>query len=159
GVRYVKELGDRVVVTWNLTGPFGSIQDFTWSKTTNRFQAILKRDGEIDFSYQELAAKDAIVGLYPVASGKEKLLATISSDAHSELAEHLDASSVKISSIDDMVVQVTFETRGPVLKPGDPALQRFAYQVSFAQESSAQPSAAHETVNWTVVGSKRPGKD
>ena len=159
GVRHVKELGDRVVVTWNLTEPFGSIQDFTWSKTTNRFQAILKRDGEIDFSYQELAAKDAIVGLYPVASGKEKLLATISSDAHSELAEHLDASSVKISSIDDMVVQVTFETRGPVLKPGDPALQRFAYQVSFAQESSAQPSAAHETVNWTVVGSKRPGKD
>jgi len=159
GTRYVKELADRVVVTWNLTEPFGSIQDFTWSKTTNRFQAILKRDGEIDLSYEELAAKDAIAGLYPAVSGKEKLLGTISSDAHSELAGHLDVRSVKISSIDDTVIEATFETRGPVLKPGDPALQHFAYQVSFAQRASASRSGPDETVSWTVAAFKRPGKD
>jgi sorbitol-specific phosphotransferase system component IIA len=29
GTRYVKELADRVVITWSLTEPFGNIQDFT----------------------------------------------------------------------------------------------------------------------------------
>ena len=43
GPRYVKELSDRVVVTWDLTEPFGGLLDFTWFKTTNRFQAVLYR--------------------------------------------------------------------------------------------------------------------
>ena len=159
GSRYMKELADRVVITWSLTEPFGSIQDFTWSSTTNRFQAILKRDGEIDLSYQELAAKDGIVGLYPVVSENEKLLATISSDAHPELAQHLDVRSVKISTVDSTIIQATFETRGPVLKPGDPELQHIAYQLSFAKQPPAPCSAKEETANWTVVGFKRAGKD
>lgn len=159
GARYAKELADRVVVTWDLTEPFGSIQDFTWSKTTNRFQAVLKRDGEIDVSYQEIAAKDAIVGLYPAISGKEKLLATISSDPHPELAQHLDVRNLKISTIDDEVVQATFETRGPVLKPGDPGLQHFAYQVSFAPQSAKASGSENDNIDWTVVGFKRPGRD
>ena len=69
GPHYVKELPDRVVITWDLTEPFGSLLDFTWFKTINRFQAVLHRDGSIEMSYKELAAKDAIVGIYPVASG------------------------------------------------------------------------------------------
>jgi hypothetical protein len=77
GPHYVKELPDRVVVTWDLTEPFGNIQDFTWFKTINRFQAVLHRDGSIEMSYEELAAKDAIVGLYPVLSGAEKPLTTL----------------------------------------------------------------------------------
>src|SRR5579871_5747121 len=66
GPHYVKELPDRVVITWDLTEPFGNIQDFTWFKTVNRFQAVLHRDGSIEMSYKELAAKDAIVGIYPM---------------------------------------------------------------------------------------------
>src|SRR6185503_20894886 len=158
GTRYVKELADRVVVTWDLTEPFGSIQDFTWSKTTNRFQAVLKRDGEIDLSYQQIAAKDAIVGLYPTISGKERSLATVSADPHPELADHLDVRNLKISTIDDTVVQTTFETRGPVLNPGDPGLQHIAYQVSFVPKSVKNPGPADEDVTWTVVGFKRQGK-
>ncbi len=69
GPHYVKELPDRVVITWNLTEPFGSLLDFTWFKTINRFQAVLHRDGSIEMSYKELSAKDAIVGIYPVVSG------------------------------------------------------------------------------------------
>ena len=61
----MKELPDRVVITWDLTEPFGNIQDFTWFKTINRFQAVLHRDGSVEMSYKELAAKDAIVGIYP----------------------------------------------------------------------------------------------
>jgi hypothetical protein len=69
GTRYFKELPDRAVVTWSLTEPVGGIQDFTWTPTVNRFQAVLWKDGRIDFAYEHVAARDAIVGLYPVAAG------------------------------------------------------------------------------------------
>jgi hypothetical protein len=69
GPHHVKELPERVVITWDLTEPFGSLLDFTWFQTINRFQAVLHRDGSIEMSYQELAAMDAIVGIYPVSSG------------------------------------------------------------------------------------------
>src|SRR5215470_15810070 len=90
GPHYVKELPDRVIVTWDLTEPYGNIQDFTWFKTVNRFQAVLHRDGSIDMSYKELAAKDAIVGVYPVLSGTEKSLARLAADPHPAWPEHLD---------------------------------------------------------------------
>ena len=72
GPRYSKELSDRVVITWDLTEPFGSLLDFTWFKTTNLFQAVFHRDGSLEMSYKELTAKDAIVGIYPVTQGGEK---------------------------------------------------------------------------------------
>jgi hypothetical protein len=75
GSHYVKELSDRVVITWDLTEPFGGLLDFTWFKTINRFQAVLNRDGSLEMSYKDLAAKDAIVGIYPVSSGTAKPLA------------------------------------------------------------------------------------
>src|SRR5206468_6983359 len=72
GTRYFKELADRAVITWDITEPFAGIQDFTWTKTVNRFQAVLHKSGAIDLSYQQLAARDAIVGVYPlVNSGAE----------------------------------------------------------------------------------------
>lgn len=75
GPHYVNELSDRVVITWNVTEPSGSLLDFTWFKTINRFQAVLHRDGSIEMSYKELAARDAIVGIYPLPSGKAKPVA------------------------------------------------------------------------------------
>jgi hypothetical protein len=65
GPHYVHELADRVVITWTLTEPAGGIQDFTWTPTVNRFQAVLSKDGTIQMSYDEVAARDAIVGVYP----------------------------------------------------------------------------------------------
>jgi hypothetical protein len=65
GPHFVKELSDRVVVTWTLTEPVGGIQDFTWTPTVNRVQAVLFKDGTIQMSYDDVAAKDAIVGVYP----------------------------------------------------------------------------------------------
>ena len=72
GPRYVKELADRVVITWDVTEPFGGLLDFTWFKTINRFQAVLNRDGSIDLSYKEVAAKDAIVGVFPQSLAPDK---------------------------------------------------------------------------------------
>lgn len=67
GPHYVKELEDRLVVTWTLTEPSGGIQDFTWTPTVNRVQAVLSKDGTIQMSYDDVAAKDAIVGVYQAA--------------------------------------------------------------------------------------------
>jgi hypothetical protein len=72
GPHYVKELSDRVVITWDLTEPFGGLLDFGWFRTVNRFQAVLHHDGSLEMSYKELAAKDAIVGIYPVSPGAAK---------------------------------------------------------------------------------------
>lgn len=69
GVRFVKEQDDRVVITWSLTEPAGGIQDMTWTKTVNRFQAVLHKDGAIEMSYDEVAARDGIVGVYPMTAG------------------------------------------------------------------------------------------
>jgi hypothetical protein len=70
GHRYVKEMADRVLVTWDLTEPYGGIQDFTWTPTVNKFQVALHKDGTIVMSFEKIAAKDAIVGVYPtVPSG------------------------------------------------------------------------------------------
>jgi hypothetical protein len=75
GPRHVRELADRVVITWQLTEPFGSLLDFSWFPTTNLFQAVLHRDGSIEMSYKTMAAKDGIVGIYPTLSTGESVQA------------------------------------------------------------------------------------
>src|SRR5271157_561767 len=154
GPHYVKELADRVVITWDLTEPFGNIQDFTWFKTTNRFQAVLHRDGSIEMSYKELAAKDAIVGIYPVPGGAEKPLATLSAEPHPSVPAHLDVRNLKLSVVDGVLMKVTFETRGPVPAEGDPAADGITYRVFFDVHQSANTSAdaAHASLAWTALG-------
>lgn len=154
GPLYVKELADRVVITWDLTEPFGNIQDFTWFKTINRFQAVLYRNGSIEMSYKELAAKDAIVGVYPALSGVEKPLAAFSAEPHPEVAAHLDVRNVKLSVIDGVVLKVTFETRGPVVPEGDPGVDGIAYRIFFDahQPLSTTADAARSALVWTVQG-------
>jgi hypothetical protein len=153
GPRYAKELADRVVITWDLTEPWGNIQDFTWFKTVNRFQAVLHRDGTIEMSYKELAAKDAIVGVYPALSAAEKPLATIHAEPHSAVPEHLDVKTVTLSVADEIVLKVALEMRGPALAEGDPALDGLSYRVLFnSQNSGANADLSNATVAWTVHG-------
>jgi hypothetical protein len=73
GPHYVNELADRVVITWDLTEPFGGLLDFTWFKTVNLFQAALHRDGTIELSYKEMNARDGIVGIYPADAGAQRI--------------------------------------------------------------------------------------
>jgi hypothetical protein len=73
GSQYVRELADRVVITWELTEPFGGLLDFSWFPTTNLFQAVLYRDGSVAMSYKTMAAKDGIVGIHPIASTSENV--------------------------------------------------------------------------------------
>ncbi len=153
GTHYMKELADRVVITWDLTEPWGNIQDFTWFKTVNRFQAVLHRNGSIEMSYKELAAKDAIVGVYPLLAGAEKSLATISTEPHPSVAAHLDVRNIKLSVIDDTLLKITLETRGPVVAEGDKTLDGIKYRVVF--DTHKPPSAstdASSTLSWTIRG-------
>jgi hypothetical protein len=157
GPHYVKELADRVVVTWDLTEPFGNIQDFTWFKTVNRFQAVLHRDGSIEMSYKELAARDAIVGVYPLLAGAEKPLATISAGPHPASAENsaaanLDVRNIKLSVIDDTLLKVTLETRGQVVAEGDKALDGITYRVLFDTHKPKVAGADAAPLTWTIRG-------
>jgi len=161
GTRYVKELADRVVITWSLTEPFGGIQDFTWVPTVNRFQTVLRKDGTIEMSYDQLAAKDAIVGLYPmVTSGAEKALATLSDEEKPEVAPHLDLKNVKVAVVDGLFLKVTFETRGPVLPEGDPGLAGITYRVSFDGHKPlpTRAESARADAVWTIRGFGAAGR-
>ena len=155
GPHYVKELPGRVVITWDLTEPYGSLLDFTWFKTINRFQTALYRDGSIEMSYKELAAKDAIVGLYPVLTGEEKPLATIASEAHPLLPPHLDVQKVKLSILDGTLLRVTFETRGPVPSEGDRAMEGIGYRVDF-DASEPRPGGSGPAAAWIIEGMADP---
>jgi hypothetical protein len=161
GQRYVKELADRVVITWTLTEPSGGIFDFTWVPTVNRFQAVLRRDGSIDLSYDQLAAQDAIVGIYPVVNaGVDRPIATVTDAADAKVAAHLDLRSVKVSTVDGLFLKVTFETRGPVLPEGDPQLAGVTYRVHFDADKPfpAAFDTTDDDVVWTIRGGAAFGR-
>ena len=144
GTRYVKELADRVVITWKLTEPAGGIQDFTWVPTVNRFQAVLRQDGSIEMSYDEVAAKDAIVGIYPMIAGaSERELAILSGEEHPAVAANLDLRKVRVAVVAGLFLKLTIETRGPVLAEDDPGPAGIVYRVVFD---------AHPNVVWTIRG-------
>jgi hypothetical protein len=152
GIHYVKELQDRVVVTWDLTEPYGNIQDFTWFKTTNKFQVVLHKDGAIQMSYQELAAKDAIIGLFPVVSGgPEKALATIKSTGKNTAESRLR--DLKVSVVGGVFLQVAFDTSAPVPQNGDPKVAGAVYRVYFDSGAPKSSAASGDSqVVWTIRG-------
>lgn len=156
GDRYVKELSDRMVVTWDVTEPYGNIQDFTWTKTVNRFQAVLHKDGAIEFSYHQLAARDAIIGVYPlIPEAAEKPLSTLVAARHSSVAAHLDVQKVKLSVVGGLLLKVAFETAGPVLPAGDAGVAGIGYRVYLYSQAPASGSAgasAHPDAVWTIRG-------
>ena len=153
GDRYVKELADRVLVTWDVTEPYGNIQDFTWTKTINRFEAVLHKDGAIEFSYNQLAAKDAIIGLYPlIPELAEKPLTTLSAAKRLSVAPHLDIQKLKLSVVGEVLMKVAFETAGPVLAAGDSGVAGIGYRVYFYAHAPESASAAHADAIWTIRG-------
>jgi hypothetical protein len=142
GKRYVKELADRVVITWSLSEAAGNIQDFTWKPTVNRFQAVLRKDGSVDLSYDDVAAKDAIVGLYPTVDGRpQQELATLSGEEHPNVPAHLDLKSMKLTVTGGALLKATLETRGAVLPEGGTDLVGVIYRIVFGPDAS-----------WTVRG-------
>ena len=160
----MKELADRVMVTWSLTEPYGNIQDFSWTPTVNRFQAVLAKDGRVEMSYQQMAAKDAIVGLYPLAAeGSERPLGTLSGEEHPAIAPHLDIRNVKLAAVDGLLLKVTLEMRGPALPESDPEVVGLAYRRAFRRRGVDDPgrrrTRRREPVCGDWVGSFQNGED
>ncbi|HEV2341207.1 MAG TPA: hypothetical protein VGS15_05365 [Candidatus Acidoferrales bacterium] len=154
GDRYVKEMEDRVIVTWDVTEPYGNIQDFTWTKTINRFQAVLFKDGAIEMSYKQLAAKDAVIGVYPLVSGgEEKSLATLTASGNSSAPANLDLKSVKLSAASGLFLKVTLETSGAVLAEGEPGVSGISYHVHLrAKPAGAAPTSTTPGADWVIFG-------
>ncbi|MBZ5496418.1 MAG: hypothetical protein LAP85_08445 [Acidobacteriia bacterium] len=144
--RYVKELDDRVVITWDVTEPYGGIQDWSWVPTGNRFQAVLYKDGSVEMSYETLNAKDANVGLYPMATGgAEQAIATLNGKENPAVAGHLNIQDVKLSSVGGMFLKVALDTRGAPLQAGDPGAAGVTYRVTFTPSSKAAAPAIKKT--------------
>ncbi len=155
GARYVKELADRAVISWSLTEPYGGIQDWTWTPTVNRFQAVLNKDGAIDLSWEDVAARDAVVGIYPLVPGDdEKPLASLATSGDASLPAHLDIRRIGIGAVNRLYLKVSLEGRGPMLAATDPAIAGLAYFVCLdrhAPSGGCQPSG-HNDVIWTIRG-------
>jgi len=170
GRRFAKEALDRAVITWDLSEPVGGIQDFTWVKTVNRFQAVLRRDGVIEMSYDQVAAKDAIVGLYPLVNqGEERILATLPGQKNLSVAPHFNIQRIKVGVTDGLFLNITIETRGPVLPEGDAGLPGIAYRVLFNidQQEARHPPATRAISSaagtqadavWTIRGVGAEGR-
>jgi hypothetical protein len=159
GARYLKELDDRAVITWSLTEPFGGVQDMSWRPTVNRFQAVLHKNGTIDMSYDEVAANDAIVGIYPmVTGGIEKQIGQIPggavTDPVTNAAPHLSIKSVRLSSVDGLFLKAAIETAGPLLPEGDPGVSGIMYRVCLnAKKPDAECTReARADAVWTIQG-------
>jgi hypothetical protein len=153
--RYVKELDDRLVITWDVTEPYAGIQDWSWVPTDNRFQAVLYKDGSVEMSYEKLNAKDAIVGLYPmVTGGAEQAIATLNGKENSAVAGHLNIHDMKLSSVGGMFLKVALGTRGAPLQASDPGAAGVTYRVTFTPSSKAATTAkaapAVQPVVWVV---------
>ena len=160
GKRYMKELADRAVVTWDLTEPVGGIQDMTWKPTVNRFQAVLRKNGVVELSYNDVHAQDAIVGVYPmVTGGKEKSLASISAESNADVAPNLDITSVGLTAVDGLFLKATIGTRGAVLPESDSGIVGISYRVCL---STTKPTAtcsadADAGAVWTIMGATMRG--
>jgi hypothetical protein len=156
GKRYVNELADRVVITWDLTEPYGSLLDFSWTPTTNRFQAALHRDGTIEMSYRHVAARDAIVGIYPALTGAGAPVATMTPElAHHVLAPYQDVRRLRIALVGGSVVSAVFETRGPLPAEGDRRMDGLRYRLAFST-TDARTHRRTTIAAWAVEGMKDP---
>jgi hypothetical protein len=160
GPHYVKELPDRVVVTWTLSEGAGGIQSFTWVPTVNRIQATLYRSGVIELSYNDVSARDAVVGVFPIVEGgAEKALATISDPVDSNVAENLDMRRITLSERDGLFLNATIETRGAIAPTGSAGVDGVRYRIAFDRNRRAPADIDKATVVWTIrgVGARRPG--
>lgn len=155
GTRYLKELDDRAVITWSLTEAAGGIQDWTWTPTVNRFQAVLRKDGTINLSWDDVAARDAIVGIYPmVTAGVEKEIETISTKENGSVAPNLDIRKIKLSAVDGLYLKVSLEAGGPIPLGNDPAINGVVYRVCLDKNEprgGCMPGA-HAGIVWTIHG-------
>ncbi len=125
---FIKELTDRIVITWTISEPYRGVGDFITDPLLNRFQAVLHEDGTIALSYDEIFVKDGIVGVFTLSSD-EQVLVTVTDPEDPETNGHLDLLSVTFSLIGSRSIRIAFRTRGAVLPEGDPTVNLVSYRL------------------------------
>lgn len=153
GTRYLKEMSDRAVVTWTLTEPYGGIQDWTWKPTVNRFQAVLHKDGVIDLTWDEMSARDAVVGVFPIfRQESETPIANLSFAAQAGSEPTLAIHNVKLSAVDGVYLKAVFETAAPVPPPSEDQGNTPAYRLclSTTRPTGACAGGVTNTTVWSV---------
>jgi hypothetical protein len=148
GPHYVKELSDRVVITWDITEPFGSLLDFTWFATVNRFQAVLHGDGSLEMSYKDLAAKDAIVGIYPVSPGAVKPAAV----HFSSLSRQDGPFAVVYESFHHLAVPTPQDLSCTIIKALDDKFDFLAYYSDFRIDNQEASTPSDGPVGGNITG-------
>ena len=160
GKRYLKELEDRAIITWSLTEPAGGVQDMTWTPTVNRFQAVLRKDGTIQFSYDAVAAQDAIVGVYPmVNAGVEKEIGAASGEGDPSVAANLDLKNLRLTVVAGLFLKAVIETRGPVPAENDPQMAGAIYRICLSRKPGGECTPdGHTDAVWTIQAGAAGGR-
>ena len=125
---FVKELADRIVITWTISEPYSGVFDFILDPLLNRFQAVLHEDGTIVLSYDKVFVEDGIVGVFAISS-QEQVLATLTDPVDPELPGRIDVLSVTVSLVGSTSIRFSFQTRGAILPEGDPTIDGILYRV------------------------------
>ena len=125
---FIKELTDRIVVTWTISEPYREVGDFITDPLLNRFQAVLHEDGTIVLSYDKIFVKDGIVGVFTISSDEE-VLATLTDPENPELPGYIDVLGVTASRVGSRSIRISVRTRGAILPEGDPTINNLIYRV------------------------------
>lgn len=159
GTVYVKQDADHVLLTWDVTLPYGGIQDWHWRPALNQFQALLAKDGSIVLSYRRIAARDGIVGIYPrLGAAAVRPLARLRAANQTGTPPASQAGtppairSVALAAVDHTELRVTFRAAAALPAPGSQQGNGLAYQVRFALPGGGAAAA------WTVAAFSRPGQ-
>ena len=151
---FIKELSDRIVVTWTITEPYRDPIDFITDPLLNRFQAVLYEDGTIELSYDKIFVKDGIVGIFTIGS-EEQVLATLTDPENPELPGYIDILSVTASLVGSSSIRISFRTRGAILPEGDPTMNSMTYRLFVdLEEPYFEGDRSEDTdVEWGIFGS------
>jgi hypothetical protein len=110
-------------------------------------------------SYQQLTAKGAVIGVYPLVSGgSETPLATLAAkkDSAAAPAANLDITNVQLSVVDGLFLKATIQTSGPVLAEGSAGLAGLTYHIYFDAHRHVAPAAGAtqlpDDAVWTIRG-------
>lgn len=155
GTRYLKETSDHAVITWILSEPYGGIQDWTWTPTVNRFQAVLHKDGVIDLTWDEISARDAVVGIFPkVQQDSESPIANLSFEPQAGDEPSLAIRSVTLSAVDRVYLKAVLKAAAPIPAPDELQDAARAYRLCLSAKRPVEPCAegASDTTVWRVEG-------
>ena len=153
--RFVKELTDRVVITWTVSEPYRDVLSFASDPLLNRFQVVLHGDGTIEISYDEIHVEDGIVGIFPPLSTEQQDLDVVTDATDPEIPKYIDTLSVTVSLVGDHSVRFEFQTLGAILPEGDPRIKSVAYRVwvDVDEPFITMPDFEEADVNWGIGGS------